>query len=333
MLAWRGGRTLLNVSDIKAKYGPWLQLYDLREHYDLFISYRWGTHDSDFTQALFDIFTNFSVGDHHRAMRLQEGRRFKSDFASALPIVSTDALVRVKDHSPDIVDNVLREWIMILEAASAKRVMKVFPILFGGRQAVEQTVEIKVLDFFSSGAMDRLPKIIPTATVAQASELLAANGIEPSHHLSSHTVHSVVAELLQFLLCKASDIEHNALVETFAEKVVALLTDCGANALERVSPSAVAPVTPVTPAAAVAAAPSPVPSGATVTAAPASPVSAGGVRDLKDLSVAEVSQLLQACKFENLVDVFSAHKVNGTTLFYCEEVGDLLAPEIGLTVN
>ena len=40
MLNWRGGRTLLSIAEIKAKYGPWLQLYSLRDSYDVFISYR-----------------------------------------------------------------------------------------------------------------------------------------------------------------------------------------------------------------------------------------------------------------------------------------------------
>src|SRR5688572_14205133 len=90
------------------------------------------------------MFTNFSVGADNRAVevfldrkRLQKGRRFQSDFAAAVthshiavPVISTSALERLYDHSPDVVDNVLMEWIIILECAAAKRLHKVYPIVF-----------------------------------------------------------------------------------------------------------------------------------------------------------------------------------------------------------
>jgi hypothetical protein len=135
MLARKGGRALMTLPEIKSRYGQWLQLYNLRERYDVFLSYRWGRYDSVFTEQLFDVFTNLSVGAHNRAVevfldrkRLQEGRRFKADFAAALthtlvvvPVVSVDALGRMVEHDPSQADNVLLEWIMILDSEGVSR--------------------------------------------------------------------------------------------------------------------------------------------------------------------------------------------------------------------
>jgi GTPase SAR1 family protein len=267
MLAWRGGRALITMPEIKSKYKPWLQHYDLRERYDAFISYRWGRHDSKFTEQLFDALTNYSVGAQNRAIevfldrkRLQDGRMFKTDFASALthslvviPVVSVDALHRMHEHDPAQIDNVLLEWTMILESFEAKRVQKVYPVLFGSRviapvqsgSGASETVKVK--DFFAEQAGQYLPKTVPTATLHQARELLVANGVEPSEKLHDYTVYSIVNDLFQFLLCKASDFPHGQLVSTFAEKVVRLLSECGNVALDAVAEAEGKRSRPVTP--------------------------------------------------------------------------------------
>jgi len=65
VLTLRGGRPLMSMDDIKRNYWPWLVLYSLRPNYDVFVSYRWGNNDSEFTQALFDMFTNFTIGTNN----------------------------------------------------------------------------------------------------------------------------------------------------------------------------------------------------------------------------------------------------------------------------
>ena len=123
MLCWRGGRTLLTPEQVKGRYRVWLQLKELLDHYDVFISYRQCSYDSRLTLVLFDMFTNYVLGKDKRGVevfldtrRLQEGRPFDEDFSAALmcstlamPIVSHDALQRMVEHDSDYVDNVLLE--------------------------------------------------------------------------------------------------------------------------------------------------------------------------------------------------------------------------------
>ena len=54
-------------------------------------------------------------------------------------------------------------------------------------------------------------------------------------------------------------------------------------------------------------------------------------RELKDLTVAEVGVLMDSVNLDSLRDVFLSHKVTGRLLSYCEEAGDLLEPEYGVT--
>jgi hypothetical protein len=234
------------------------------------------------------------------------------------------------EHDPTQSDNVLLEWIMILESFAAGRVLKVFPILFGARKPGEALSSgmgsdgLTITDFFTEKIKDHLPKIAPVLTRTQATELLRANGIEPSDKMRSYTVHSIVHELLGFLLCKASDFAARQLVGSFADKVVRLLNDCGEAALAGVS--------------------SPAPEwsklGATVSAAAATalstsphpaPASAHGTRPLKSLTVEEVGTLLTALKLQKLVPIFAANEVTGNILSFCEEFGDLMAEDIGVT--
>jgi hypothetical protein len=348
MLAWRGGRSLMTTADIKSKYGSWLQLYERRERYDVFISYRWGQYDSVFVEKTFDMFTNFSVAADMRAVevfldrkRLQDGRLFKLDFAAALthslialPVVSVDALGRMVDHNPDAVDNVLLEWIMILQCYQAGRLLKVFPVLFGsrasglevpGQQANSASVCIQeplTTDFFTESAKDLLPKLVPTATLAQAAELLTANGVAPSESMRAYTVHSVVHALLQFLLCKASDFAPSDLVEVFAEKAVRLLSDCAPEALDAVvgklpaAESGKEGAAPTAPSAVSPAPPAPAP---------------GATRSLKELSVDELQALLRRCGLDKAMPAFLSNKVTGKQLWFCEEYGELLGEDFGLT--
>ena len=333
MLTRRGGRKLMSLADIKSSYGQWLQLFELRDRYDVFISYRWGDHDSSFTERLFDMFTNYSMGASNRAVevfldrkRLREGRQFKSDFAAALthcavalPMVSVDALGRMTDHNPAYCDNVLLEWIIILECFAAKRLQKVFPVLFGEREASGlQSNEVIVRDFFAHPIKDQLSHASPTETLSQAAALLSENGMVPSEKFSTYTVHSVVNDLLLFLLCKASDIPGAQMVEAVADRVMGLLADCREVVEE--SSSRASNVAAPAPAADVSlSSPSP------------APVSSSTVKALEDLTVSEVCVLLKKVNLSKLVEVFTANEVSGMMLSFCDTVADLQSEEFGVS--
>jgi hypothetical protein len=240
------------------------------------------------------------------------------------------------EHAPSTVDNVLLEWVMILESFRAGRVQKVYPILFGKRASHvsdAQGVVVTVSDLFSDGCLNALPCIAPTATLAQAAELLRANGIEPSEHLHAHTVHSIVHALLQFLLCKASDFASNRLVESFAGKVVALLEDCGDASAAHVSlPPVQAPVQAPVQSAPVSGSGGGGGGGDAVGAAAAvkAATQSTGLA-LKDLTAEEVGKLLERSGYKKVRPVFLANEITGQHLCLCEEFADLMAEEFGVT--
>ena len=228
----------------------------------------------------------------------------------ALPMVSVDGLGRMVDLNPAYCDNILLEWIIILECFAAKRLQKVFPILFGEREASGlQSNEVIVRDFFAHPIKDQLSHASPTETLSQAAALLSENGMAPSEKFSTYTVHSVVNDLLLFLLCKASDIPGAQMVEAVADRVIGLLADCR-EVVDEISskvPNVAAP------------APSPAPVMSTVKA-------------LVDLTVVEVCVLLEKVNLSKLVEVFTTKQVSGMMLSFCETAAaDLQDEEIGVT--
>ena len=364
----------MTTAEMASKYGPWLQLYALREKYDVFISYRWGHYDSDFTRAMFDMFTNFDVavggGETNNncnskrmvetfldTKRLKEGRKFQTDFAAALthsllavPILSVDALGRMFDHNTQEVDNVLLEWIMMLECMTAKRLHSIFPVLFGTRvsampsskaatstdqpnvqgSGTNMTISNVFTEKLKSGirVLDALPKVAPTATLTQVEALLKANGLSCSTEFAKYTVHSVVNELLQFLCYKAWDVDASCLVEAVAEKAVQVLTTCDSAALDAVAD--IAPAKISTAAVPVEVAPISVNTNIIAKSGSSSEAVASASRKLEDLSTAEVLQLMQVAGLNPLVEIFRTNVVSGLMLASCEEVDDLLLPEYGV---
>lgn len=140
-----------------------------------------------------------------------------------------------------------------------------------------------MLDFFQNGLKDHLPQVAPTATLRQAAELLSANEIVPSSKFSGYAVHSIVQELLQFLLFKASDLS-SQLAEVFASKVVLLLGAFDTANLARVSAQ---PTTLST----VVLLPTPREVAATMADPPNANTAADSARSLQFLSVEEVGAL------------------------------------------
>mmetsp|Transcript_32255 Transcript_32255/g.53892 ORF Transcript_32255/g.53892 Transcript_32255/m.53892 type:complete len:839 (-) Transcript_32255:147-2663(-) len=389
MLVWRGGRTLITKKDVVAQYNPWLQLYQPRGHYDVFISYRWGNYDSAFASALFDMCTNFAIGEKRRAIevfvdrfRLKEGRQFQSDFAAALthsllavPIVSADALQKLLTHDVELVDNVLLEWIMILEASKAKRIERVYPLLFGSRsqhatppsqEQVQQqdekqqintsslasaTTALQVANFFAEGVKDRLPTVIPRATLQLADKLLKENDIIPSAQFHVCTVYSVVEELLKFLLFTAWDKgDPSSLVETCAVHVINVLNECDEAKLDAVTePELVSPHPPTADAAGATGNALVTPSVLSVTAAdratnssnsnsnshPYTGAGAGAgtgtiLRALHTLTVLEVGELMDRVGYPKWREPFVERMVTGEVLASCEEASDLADEAVGV---
>ena len=118
-----GGRRLLTEAEAKTMYRDWLPNYEQRSRYDVFLSYRWGASDSLFVQCAFDRCGLFTVGPENREIGvfldkecLQEGRLFQNEFAQAMkntlvvvPVVSSDALLRMCTGQADVEDNVIVE--------------------------------------------------------------------------------------------------------------------------------------------------------------------------------------------------------------------------------
>jgi hypothetical protein len=145
--------------------------------------------------------------------------------------------------------------------------------------------------------------------------------------MRSYTVHSIVHELLGFLLCKASDFGARQLVGSFADKVVRLLRDCGDAALDAVAATSgdtagadVAPTTAIEAAKA--------PPVAQSSSVPATGVAT--IRPLKSLTVEEVGHALAALELDKLIPIFAANKVTGKLLASCDEVSELMSEDVGV---
>jgi GTPase SAR1 family protein len=232
------GSKLLNKTQLAEHYGDWLVDDALRAEYDVFISYRWGTLDSRFTERLRDRFSTYNVGEDSRAVtvfldnkRLRDGRNFVDDFARALvhslivvPVLTSDALQRMKDHNPQQKDNVLLEWVMALECfhSSSSRVTRVLPLLFGKRDSNTGAIG----DLYREGILDQLPDVKPEETLRTAVRLLRANGVEPRPEITTYTVRGILDQLRVILgYCTWTAPDPAMVVAESAEKVVGSLQE------------------------------------------------------------------------------------------------------------
>ena len=232
------GEKLLGKTEIVEQYGAWLVDDTLREEYDVFISYRWGTLDSKYTERLRDRFTIYNVNADNRAVavfldnkRLRDGRNFVDDFGRSLinsrivvPVVSSDALDRMRKHDPYHTDNVLMEWLMAIECfhSASSKVMRVLPMLFGKRDSNSDAIG----NLYQEGALDEMPDIHPRETVRCALRLLQANGVEPRMGVSTYTVRSILMELKTILgYCTWTAESSSLVVAESAERVIISLQE------------------------------------------------------------------------------------------------------------
>jgi GTPase SAR1 family protein len=181
------GNYMLSFTEAMQLYPQWLTDFMPYEEYDVFMSYRWSRHDSDFTKALFDRLSLYSVDHTMRRIqtfldvkRLKEGENFRLSIFSALSksllvvaIVSSNALQRLTTLTPTQEDNLLLEWICGLELMKHQqrniqqgwqvRLMKFMPIFFGTRDE-----ENKIGNIFVEDILSKLPDTIPTACLEQS---------------------------------------------------------------------------------------------------------------------------------------------------------------------
>ena len=125
-------------------------------------------------------------------------------------------------------------------------------------------------------------------------------------------------ELLQFIACKASDMDGALLAESYAEKVLHLLADCV------VAETSV----PNAPNKASNESDDKNSSSANTTMLGNSTPT---VRKLEDLSVEEVGSLLDSVNLGALKEPLKARNVSGAMLSFCEEADELQADDFGVT--
>lgn len=251
-----GGRSLLSSSEALVSYAPWLTEFVTFDEYDMFISYRWGRHDSSFVKGLFDRISLFSVDATMRparvfldVKRLKSGENFLNRIGKALnrtllmiPIVSTDALQKMKSLRPEEEDNLLIEWICGLEMAesqlkkdnqpqemnSSVRLMKFMPIFFGTRSAnANDLQEGMVGNLFQENVIQDLPEVIPKACLNTARILLKQMGIQMSSARSESTIRDIVREVTKYLfLCAWESKNSHELTLRAAKSVITSLNEC-----------------------------------------------------------------------------------------------------------
>ena len=137
------GERELTSSEVVALLQLWLPNLSESSALHVFLSYRWGEHDSKMADLLFDTLSTKEAHGQHLFVfqdkrRLRDGERFDLAFMRAMakslviaPLVSWDALKRMTTltaSSP--CDNVLLEWSLALEL-SDRSGAAILPLLIG----------------------------------------------------------------------------------------------------------------------------------------------------------------------------------------------------------
>jgi hypothetical protein len=245
-----GGRNLLSFEELTTDYRHWMNIYEERDSYDIFLSYRWGPFDSNISQQAFDACSNHTLGLKQRRVevfldikRLQKGEAFDSAFAKALinstvaiPLMSASALQGLTKQDGTWCDNVLLEWMIAAECMKANGVhtlvKKCYPILIGNITDSTVDTDVVIGDFFASGMLNQMPTCIPTETIKKAKRLLLENNMTPSPALDTYTVASFINEFKSLLgykvECKARQLPskiaadaHDMVARHLVEDIVA----------------------------------------------------------------------------------------------------------------
>jgi GTPase SAR1 family protein len=238
-----GGRNLLSSTEALQLYGPWLTDFLSYNEFDLFISYRWGRFDSNFTQGLFDRLSLHSVDSSMRTIRtfldikrLQAGENYQHNIVNSLskslliiPVVSSEALQRMITLKATEEDNLLLEWICGLELVkhqqkqqwSSSRLMKFMPIFFGSRAD-----ENNMKNFFQENVLSKLPDYSPIACLEVSKGLLSKAGITMSSEMTTASIKDIVTEVTKYLfLCAWESKNAQHLTVQAANKIVTALNE------------------------------------------------------------------------------------------------------------
>ena len=299
------------------------------DKYDVFLSYRWGNNDSMFVQCVFDRLTLHTVGYTHRSIvtfldnrRLQMGRQLQGDLAKAIsntsimmPIISSEALKKMLDHSPSTVDNVLLEWLLALNCYRhiSCRLNKILPVLFGSRK------EGAVMSIFEENIVDRLPDLTPDATLELAWSLLNERGISIKEDLMCLTVRDIAKRMLQFLCILGWKKTDNALlVAHVSDSVVEGLEELQIDQQAEEQASVVPLSTEVDNVIS-----STEQRETGNICAPVDGDSVASLVSLDSLTVEQVGHLMHNIDLAMYVDELKTNRVDGEVLALCETVDDL----------
>ena len=206
-----GDRPPISREEVKRKYGAWLINTDMLTSYDVFISHRWHKDDDEVIKQLYDAFLGCTLGSEKRVVqvfydkvRLKECQQFQVAFGIAamnstilVPVLCTNALHKMLIHNPMYEDNVLMEWMLALECMQNpinSKMRGIYPLMFGERKG-----DGSVGDLFAEGVIDRLPEIIPTASIDVVRRLLQKNGVTVSSSLATRTVRAIVKEITKYI--------------------------------------------------------------------------------------------------------------------------------------
>jgi hypothetical protein len=240
------GQEILTVRKALSLYPAWLNTNLVWDYYDVFISYRWDP-DKVFTSAFYDQMTLHSVEAQSQrciktfldTKKLEIGDNFQMNYVKSLknslimiPVVSSDALAKMCSmKSEDDEDNVLIEWICGLvccksneiesqnsSAPPPTRLRKIIPICFGscGNDGI-------IRNFFDENVIDRLPSVVPKASIEKAKQLLTRNGV-----VENKTVKAIAQEITRFVCLKTWEIQQESqqhMVAAVVEKIVPILND------------------------------------------------------------------------------------------------------------
>lgn len=276
--------------------------------------------------SVFDRLTLFTIDDSHRSIvafldnhRLRMGEQIQGDLVKAvrnsrifMPVVSADALARMKQHDPSIVDNVLLEWIIALNCHKHPvcRLSKVFPVLFGSRK------DGAVGSLFTEKAIDELPDYSPDATIDLARALLREQGVSVKEDLICLSVKDVLNRMLQFMCTLGWKYTENA-------QLIAHVTQSLVNSLAEPEVSdAMFDAAP--PAAAFTAeAVKQIENKPAIGDAQLTVHYHKESTPLETLTVEEVGYLMANIDLSMYIDDFAANRVDGEVLALSESVDDL----------
>ena len=205
------GHPTMYRQEVKRNFGSWFISTDVLPSYDVFISHRWHKEDDVVAEHLNLALRDITIGSQHRAVqvffdkaRLKDGQQFQEAFGKALvnstifvPMVCASALQKMLSHNSADEDNVLIEWMLALECMKDSHNSKlrfIYPVIFK-----EKKSDWSVGDLFADGIIDRLPEIIPTASIEIVRKLLVEIGVTISSSLATRTVRGIVKEIAKYM--------------------------------------------------------------------------------------------------------------------------------------